>query len=242
MAKKESKNATRRSNDTSRGIKESRVAVNSKSQEDLELEQFKEDIKTSVIETLSPKLDEGFDRIFEKLSKQFVSREELEHEKLGSQNQEALPSLEAHSDTENKMPDLSGLASMVQNLVPNSSSSPLDNSPANPLDQQNPMQNMMGNPLVQMIMQQLFKPDTPVSNSVFNPATMNELALRMMMDNMTLQSTINKAFMQKIAGQGADVLSTHDHLMSPLTKLGEKSKLAEAEAKIKELKERVNKQ
>ncbi len=93
MAKKESKNATRRSNDTSRGIKESRVAVNSKSQEDLELEQFKEDIKTSVIETLSPKLDEGFDRIFEKLSKQFVSREELEHEKLGSQNQEALPSL-----------------------------------------------------------------------------------------------------------------------------------------------------
>ena len=242
MAKKESKNATRRSNDTTRVIKESRVAGNSKSQEDLELEQFKEDIKTSVIETLSPKLDEGFDRIFERLSKQFVSREELEHEKLGSHNQEALPSLEPKSDTENKMPDLSGLASMVQNLVPNSSSSPLDNSPANPLDQQNPMQNMMGNPLVQMILQQLFKPDTPVSNSVFNPATMNELALRMMMDNMTLQSTINKAFMQKIAGQGADVLDTHDHLMSPLTKLGEKSKLAEAEAKIKELKERVDKQ
>ena len=220
---------------TRRSVKSDSTVATSKSQDThKELDQFREDLKKEIIDIISPKIDDGFDRMFEKLGKQFVSREEYEHEqKTPTSDHIGLP-----ANTNTKMPDLSGLADMVTNILPSQSPS---QDTASPQDQTqvNPMGNMMGNPLIQMLMQSIMKPDQPQGAGLFNPATMQELAMRMVMDNMTLQSTINKAFMQKIAGQGADVLATHDHLMSPLTKLGEKSKQAEQLAKIEELKEKL---
>lgn len=222
---------TKKKKDTTRRSAKSDSTVEASKSKDTpkQLDQFREDLKDEIINIISPKIDDGFDRMFEKLSKQFVSREEYEHEqKTPSSDRIGLP-----SNTNTQLPDLSGLADMVTNILPSNSPS---QDTASPQDQT--QVNPMGNPLIQMLMQSILKPD-PQSTGIFNPATMQELAMRMVMDNMTLQSTINKAFMQKIAGQGADVLQTHDHLMSPLTKLGEKSKQAEQLKKIEELKEKL---
>ena len=83
---------------------------------------------------------------------------------------------------------------------------------------------MMGNPIIQMLMQTLLKPDQATPNSLFNPAMMNELMIRSFMDSMNLQSQMNKAFMQKVLKNEdlPEALKTHGSLMNPLENLGSK--------------------
>ena len=185
-----------------------------------QMNKFKEGLKTEIIGHLSKKLDDGFDRMFEKLSKQFVSREEYEHEQnKPTHDPIRLPA----NNNDSKMPDLSGLADMVTNMLPSQNSPSQEIASPQDQTQPNPM-GMMGNPIIQMLMQTLLKPDQATPNSLFNPAMMNELMIRSFMDSMNLQSQMNKAFMQKVLKNEdlPEALKTHGSLMNPLENLGSK--------------------
>ena len=118
---------------------------------------------------------------------------------------------------------LSGLADMVTNMLPSQNSPSQEIASPQDQTQPNPM-GMMGNPIIQMLMQTLLKPDQATPNSLFNPAMMNELMIRSFMDSMNLQSQMNKAFMQKVLKNEdlPEALKTHGSLMNPLENLGSK--------------------
>lgn len=206
-----------------------KVDQTSKHTEIEQMNKFKEGLKTEIIGHLSKKLDDGFDRMFERLSKQFVSREEYEHE----QNKPAHDPIRLPANNnDSKMPDLSGLADMVQNMLPSQNSPSQDIASPQDQTQSNPMGNMMGNPIIQMLMQTILKPDQATPNSLFNPAMMNELMIRSFMDSMNLQSQMNKAFMQKVLKNEdlPEALKTHGSLMNPLENLGSKQEARDKKA------------
>tara|TARA_R110002051_G_scaffold317301_1_gene398337 strand:- start:347 stop:1030 length:684 start_codon:yes stop_codon:yes gene_type:complete len=206
-----------------------KVDQTSKHTEIEQMDKFKEGLKTEIIGHLSKKLDDGFDRMFERLSKQFVSREEYEHEQHKPSHD---PMILPANNNDSKMPDLSGLADMVQNMLPSQSSPSQDIASPQDQTQPNPMGNMMGNPIMQMIMQSILKPDQATPNNLFNPAMMNELIIRSFMDSMNLQSQMNKAFMQKVLKNEdlPEALKTHGSLMNPLENLGSKQEARDKES------------
>jgi len=220
---------------------DSRVATSQpQDTEKNELDQFREDLKTEIIDIISPKIDEGFDRITKSLEQKFVSREEYEH----TEKQSVEGSMKPLANQRQELPDLSGLAEIAQNLLPSQNNSPSPNQDiANPQDQQPNLMQNMNNPIMQMIMNMLMKPEAPQNSFTQLSSIMPELMVRSMMSNMNNADMMNKMFMQVIGkklGDGIDLtdsMKTHDHLMNPLTKLGSKSEEAELRRKLEESKQ-----
>jgi hypothetical protein len=239
LAKKK-KDTTRRS-----AKSDSTVATSQPQDETQELDQFREDLKKEIIDIISPKIDEGFDRITKSLGQKFVSREEYEHEQTTNDHSSMKPL--PNEQQQQKLPDLSGLAEVVANFASPSNNSPSPQDIAMPQDQQqNPMQNLMGgggNPIMNMIMQMIMKPDVPQNSFTQLSGVMPELMVRSMIANMNNSDMMNKMFMQVVAkavGGNIDLsdsMKTHDHLMNPLTKLGSKSEQADLKRKLEESKQ-----